>query len=81
MLDIRPRRNDRAEDHETKGEEGHICDGAAEPEDFAIGDQNDCQVLENGVDGDGKEFEGLRAGVNHADEEEGDREPYRLWLA
>lgn len=31
MLDICPRSDNRAEDHQSKGEEGHSCDGAAKP--------------------------------------------------
>lgn len=80
VLDIGPGGNDGAEDHQAEGEESHWCDSAAEPEHLAICDQNDCQVLEDGVDGDREELEGPRAGVDHADEEEGDGEPWDCQL-
>jgi hypothetical protein len=75
MLDVSPSRNDGAHDHETEGEKRHGCDGASEPEHLSICDQDDCQVLEDGVDRDGEELEGPCARVDHADEEEGDGEP------
>jgi hypothetical protein len=68
MLDISPGSNDGTQHHEAEGEERHAGDGAAEPEDLAIGDQDDGQVLEDGVDGDGEEAEGPGGGVDHADE-------------
>jgi hypothetical protein len=76
MLDIRPSGNDGAHDHQAEGEESHMCDGASEPKHLSIGDQDDCQVLEDGVDGDREELEGPGARVDHADEEERDGEPW-----
>lgn len=77
MLNVGPRGNDGAENHQTEGEEGHVGDGATKPEDLTVGDQNDGQVLEDGIDGDGQELEGLGAGVDHADQQKGNREPYQ----
>lgn len=37
--------------HECEGHEGEGRHGASEPEDLAVGDQDDGQVLEDGVDG------------------------------
>ena len=76
VLDVGPRGDDGAEDHEAEGEERHGGHRAAEPEHLAIRDEDDGQVLEDGVDGDGQEFERPGAGVDHADEEERDGEPY-----
>ncbi len=67
VLDICPGGDDGAENHEAEGEEGHSRNGAAEPEDFAVGDQDDGQVLEDGVDGNGEELKGFGTGVDHAD--------------
>jgi hypothetical protein len=75
VLDVGPRGDDGAEDHEAEGEERHGGHRAAEPEHLAVGDQDDGQVLKDGVDGDGQEFQRPGAGVDHADEEERDGEP------
>ena len=75
MADIRPGRDDGREHHEAEGEERHARHGATKPEDFTVGDENNGQVLEDGVDGDGKVFEGPGRGIDHADEKEGDGEP------
>lgn len=74
--DIRPGGHDTRDHHETEGEQGHGTDGAAEPQHLAVGDQDDCQVLENGVDGDAEELEGLGRGVDHGDEQQRDGEPF-----
>lgn len=76
VLDIGPGGDDGGEDHEAEGEEGGWGDGAAEPEDLSVCDDDDGQVLEDGVDWDGKELECLGGGVDHADEEEGDWKPW-----
>ena len=75
VLDIAPRRDDGGEHDESEGEERHGRDAAAEPEDLAVGDQDDGQVLEDGVDGDGEVFDCPGCCVDHGDEEEGDGEP------
>jgi hypothetical protein len=77
VLNVGPSGDDGAENHQTEGEEGHVGDGATEPEDLTIGDQDNGQVLEDGIDGDGEELEGLGAGVDHADQQESDGEPYQ----
>ena len=74
-LDVGPGGNDGAEHHQAEGQQAERGDAAAEPEDLSIGDDDDCQVLEDGVDRDGEELEGLGARVDHADEEERDGEP------
>lgn len=78
VLDVGPRGDDGAEDHEAEGEERHGRHRAAEPEHLAVRDQDDGQVLEDGVHGDGQEFQRPGAGVDHADEEERDGEPCLL---
>lgn len=75
MLDVSPGGDDGGEDHEAEGEEGGWGDGAAKPEDLSVCDNDDGQVLKDGVDWDGEELEGLSGGVDHADEEEGDWKP------
>lgn len=76
MLDIGPRRNNGAEDHQTKREEYHGRNRSAKPEDLSVGDEDDCQVLEDCVYRDGEKLQRLCARVDHTDEEERDWEPY-----
>lgn len=52
MLDISPGSNERAENHQTEREQSEVSDGATEPENLSIGDQDNGQVLEDSVDGD-----------------------------
>jgi hypothetical protein len=75
VLDICPCSDEGREDHETEGEEGGSGDAAAEPQNLTVGDQDDGQVLENGVDGNGEVLQRLGRRVDHADEEKGDGEP------
>jgi hypothetical protein len=77
MLNVGPGGDNGAENHQAEGKESHVGDGATEPEDLTIGDEDDGQVLEDGVDGDGEELESLGAGVDHADQQKGNREPYQ----
>ena len=74
--DVRPGCDDGAEDHEAEAQQGHARDGSAEPQHLAVCDQDDGQVLEDGVDGDAEELQGLAAGVDHADQQQGDGEPF-----
>lgn len=76
MLDICPRSNDTAQHHQAKAQEGHSCHAASKPEYFSVCDQDDCEVLEDSVDRYAKELERFRGGVDHADEEDGDWEPF-----
>lgn len=69
MLDIGPRGDERTEDHETEREKGESRDGATEPQDFSIGNQDDGQVLEDGVHRNGEILKRLGAGVDHANQE------------
>jgi hypothetical protein len=75
VLDVCPCSDQRRENHEAKGEESGSGDAAAEPQNLTVGDEDDGQVLEDGVDGDGEVLQGLGRGVDHADEKEGDGEP------
>lgn len=82
MLDIGPSGNDGADHHQTKGEQSQGCDGAAKPKNLSVCDEDDGQVLEDGVDRDGQELKSPGTGVDHADEEERDGEPCSLsvWI-
>ena len=75
VLDVSPCGDDRREDHQAKREEAHAGDGAAKPKHFAVCDQDNGQVFEDGVDWNGEELKRFAAGVYHPDEEEGDGEP------
>jgi hypothetical protein len=48
--DISPGGNDGGKNHQSEREEGHPTDGSSEPQDFTISNQDDGQVLEDGVD-------------------------------
>lgn len=72
---ISPGSHDRTQDHKPEGKEGEGSNAASKPQNFAIGNDNDGQILENGVHGNREILEGLGACVDHADEEEGDGEP------
>ena len=52
MLDISPSCKHRTQDHETERGERHARDLVSEDEFFTICDEDDGQVLGNGVDGD-----------------------------
>lgn len=75
MLDVCPSRDDRTQDHESEGEKGHWCDRAAEPKNLAVCDQDNRQILEDGVDGNRQKFESFCTGIDHSDEEYGYWEP------
>ena len=76
MLDVGPGGNDGAEDHQAKREQRHARHAPAEPEDLAVRNQDDGQVLEDGIDGDGEVLQRLGAGVDHADEQQRNGEPW-----
>ena len=76
MLDVCPSRDDGTQDHESEGEKSHGCDRAAEPKNLAVCDQDDRQILEDGVDGNRQIFESFCTGIDHSDEEDGYREPW-----
>ena len=78
VLDVCPGRNDGTEDHQSEREERHWCDCTAKPEHLSVCDQDDGQVLEDGVDGNRKVLERPGTGVDHADEKDGDGEPWRF---
>jgi hypothetical protein len=70
VRDICPRSDDRAKDHQAEAQQSHVGDGAAEPEHLAICDQDNGQVLEDGVYGNAEELKRLAAGVDHSNEKE-----------
>lgn len=76
MLNIGPSSNNGTGDHQSEGEQSETGNSrTTKPEDFSVSDQNDGQVLEDGVDGDREELQGLGAGEDHSDKEKSDGEP------
>lgn len=75
-LDISPRSDDGAQHHETEGKENNGGDTATKPENFAVSDNNDGQVLEDGEDGNRKELKSLSGGVDHTSKQSRNGEPY-----
>jgi len=75
VLDISPGSDERREYHKSEREQRHASYGATEPENFAVGNDDDGQVLEDGVNGNGQELDGPSARVDHADKEERDGKP------
>src|SRR2546421_10074083 len=75
MLDACPRRDDGTQADESKGEKSQWCDRAAEPKNLAVCDQDNRQILEDGVDGNRQIFESFCTGIDHSDEEYGYWEP------
>ena len=67
VCDISPCGNDAAEYHEAKREERHASDLTPKPEDFTVGNENNGQVLEDGVNGNGQKLDGPCTSVDHAD--------------
>nr|POE56643.1 hypothetical protein CFP56_33615 [Quercus suber] len=76
MLNVTPRSDHAADDHQTEGQKSHWRDTAAEPQHLAVGDQDDGQILEDGVDGDAEVLQSLGGCVDHADEEKCDGSPF-----
>jgi hypothetical protein len=74
-VNVGPGGNNGRENHQSEGEQGHVGDGSTEPEDLSVGDKDDGQVLEDGVDGNGEVLNRLGTGVDHGNEEERDGEP------
>lgn len=74
-LDVSPSSNDGAENHHAKRKKDERRDAAAKPQDFTVRNDNNGQVLENGVDRYGKKLQCLGSGVNHSEKKEGDGEP------
>ncbi|KAI6768093.1 hypothetical protein HG530_006102 [Fusarium avenaceum] len=69
-LDISPSSNHGAQDHKTERSESGRGDGTAEPENLAVCNGNNGQVLEDGVDRHRKELQSLGACVDHTNEDE-----------
>lgn len=76
MFDVGPGGDNRTKHHQAKREKRKTGHRATEPQHFSVGNEDDGQVLENGVDRDRQELERLRTGVNHTDQEQSDRKPY-----
>lgn len=74
--DVRPGTDHGTQHHESKRQERQTSHCAAEPEDLAIRNEDDGQVLEDCVGWDGDVLQGLGGGEDHEDEETGDRGPY-----
>jgi hypothetical protein len=70
MLNVCPSRDDGTQDHQSEREKSHWCDGATKPKDLAVCDQNNRQILEDGVDGDREVFESFGTGIDHSDQED-----------
>lgn len=81
MLNVGPGGDDATHDHEAEGEQSHRSDRPAEPQDLAVRDQDDGQVLEDGIDGNGEELQRLAACVDHANEAQRDGEPLARLVA
>jgi hypothetical protein len=79
-LDVGPGRDDGAEDDEAKGQQHERGHAPAEPQDLAVGDDDDGQVLEDGEDGHREELQGLVARVDLAHEQDRDGEPWFIDL-
>jgi hypothetical protein len=56
VVNVGPGGDDGRTDHEEERDEGKTGDVSAEPDDLAVCDQDDGQVLEDGVDGDREEL-------------------------
>ena len=77
MLNIGPSSNNGTGDHQSERKQSETCNSrTAKPEDFPISDQNDGQVIEDGVDGNREELQGLGAGEDHSDKEKSNGEPW-----
>lgn len=76
MLNIGPSSNNRTGDHQSEREQSQTGDSrTTKPEDLSVGDQDDGQVLEDGVDGNREKLQSLGTGEDHADKEKSNREP------
>lgn len=73
--DITPSSNDGGHDHEHEGAECHAGDASAKPQNLTVGDQDNRQVLENGVDGDRQKLQSLGRGVDHDHKQQSNGEP------
>lgn len=80
MADVGPCGDDGGQNHQPEGEERHAGDCAAEPQHLTVRDQDDGQVLKDGVHGDGEVFDGPSGGVDHADEQKGNGKPFLCFV-
>ena len=76
VLNVRPCRDHRTQYHQAEAQQLHTRHAASEPEDLAVCDEDDGQVLEDGVYRDGEELESFGRGVDHANEEQRDGKPF-----
>jgi hypothetical protein len=75
-IDIGPGGDNRRQNHQSEGEQRQASDRAAEPENLTVGNQDDGQVLKDCVHGDREVLYRLGAGIDHRNQEKGDREPF-----
>ena len=75
MLDVGPGSDDRAQHDQTKREKCQTRHGAAKPKHLAVCGDDDGQVLEDGIHGNGEKLYGLAAGVDHSNKKERDGKP------
>lgn len=76
MFYIGPCGDDGAEHHQTKGEKGKTRHRTTEPQHLSVRNEDDSQVLEDGVNGDREELKRLGTGVDHTNQKQSNREPY-----
>lgn len=67
VLDIGPGSDDGAQDDEAEGKECKTGHRATEPEDLAIGRDDNGQVLEDGVNRNGEKLDCFAASIDHTD--------------
>lgn len=66
---------DGGEDHQKERTQNHMGNLSTEPQNLTISDQDDSQVLEDGVDRDRQASQGSGAGVDHSHKHENNRHP------
>lgn len=67
--------NDRGKHHQNEGTQGHGGDLTTKPQHFTVSNQDDGQVLEDGVDRDGQVGDGLGGSIDHGHKEQSNWEP------
>jgi hypothetical protein len=66
MFDVGPRGNDRAQNHKSEGKQSEASNGPTEPEHLSVGDEDDRQILENGVYRDREKLKRFGARIDHS---------------
>lgn len=75
MRNISPGSDDTTGNHESKGEESHSTNRSSKPQHLAVCDEDNGQVLEDGVYGNAEELQRFDRSVDHANEEKRDGKP------